>query len=175
MTSIRSIRLVLATAAVLLTAGSLSAQSKVGIVNLQKALQDTAEIKKAETDLKARYGPKQDELASLEKEIARMQQDGETNQSKYTPAALQELSNQIQIKQRQLQRNSQALQEDVNRERQDILNRVGTRLQDIVKKVAEEKGLDVVVDAQSTLYFKPVADISTDVTAAYDKAYPPKP
>lgn len=175
MTSTRLFRLAIAGAVVLMTAGSLCAQSKVGVVNLQKALQDTAEIKKAEADLKSKYGPEQEKLAALEAEISKLQQDGQANSAKYTEAALAEMGAQIQIKQRQLQRRSQDLQESVNRERQDILSRVGQRLQEVVKKVAEEKGLDVVVESASTMYFKPVADISADVTAAYDKAYPAKP
>lgn len=172
MNSIRWIRLALLAVATLAVAGTLSAQTKVGVVNLQKALQDTAEIKKAEADLKARFGPRSEELASLEKEIAKLQQDGQANQDKYTPAALAELSSQIQNKQRILQRNSQALQDDVNRDRQDILGRVGQRIQEVVKKLAEEKGLDIVVDSNSTLYAKATVDITADVTAAYDKSYP---
>lgn len=171
----RWVRLALAAAAALVFAGALSAQTKVGIVNLQKALQDTAEIKQAEADLKGRFGPRQEELAALEKEIAKLQQDAEANQTKYTEAALAEIYSQVQQRQRQFQRYSQQLQDEVNRERQDILGRVGQRLQQIVGKVAEEKGLDMVVDASSTLYFKPAFDISAEVTAAYDKAYPAKP
>jgi outer membrane protein len=47
-------------------------------------------------------------------------------------------------------------------------------MKEIVQKLAEEKGLDVVVDEQSTLFFKPVLDLTADAIAAYDKAYPAK-
>jgi len=151
-----------------------SAQLKVATVNLQKALQDTAEIKAAEADLKAKYGPRQEELAKLEQEVAKLTQDYEANQAKYTEPALAEMASKIQLKQRQLQRNSDGLQSEVNRERQDILQRVGQRLQEVIKKVSEEKGLDFVVDGSNLLYSKPTMDISADVTAAYDKAYPSK-
>ena len=174
MTAIRCTRLACLAALALGAALTGSAQTKTGSVNLQKALQDTAEIKQAEADLKAKFGPRQDELAQLEKETAKMQQDYEANQGKYTEAALAELAGKIQLRQRQLQRNGEALQEAVNRERQDILQRVGQRLQEVIKKVAEEKGLDLVVDSANMLFVKPALDISTDVTAAYDKAYPAK-
>jgi outer membrane protein len=166
---------ILPLAALLACAGALlPAQVKVGVVNLQNALQNTAEIKQAEADLKARFGPRQEQLAQLEKEVAKLQQDYETNQTKYTEAALAELANRIQLKQRQLQRNTQALQDEVNRERQDILQRVGQRLQAIVQKVAEAKGLDMVFDVSTTLFAKPALDISSEVTAAYDAAHPVK-
>jgi len=161
-------------AAMLVAAGAANAQLKVGVVDLQKVLQGTAEIKQAEADLKARFGPKQDELASAERELAKLQQDYEANQTKYTEAALADLAARIQSRQRVYQRNAQGLQDEVNRDRQDILSRVGQRLQEIVKKVAEAQAFDLVVDAQSTLYVKPAIDISAAVTTAYDAAYPVK-
>ena len=55
-----------------------------------------------------------------------------------------------------------------------ILQRAGTRMTEIVKKLADEKGLDVVVDTTNTYFFKPALDITAEATAAYDKAYPLK-
>lgn len=151
-----------------------AAQLKVGVVSLQHALEATAEIKQAEIDLRTKFGPRQDEWAQMQKDLAKMQQDYESNQGKFNEAALAELGQRIQRRQVQLQRNQQALQDDVNRERQDVLARVGKNLQEIIKKVAEEKGFDLVVDSNSALYFKQPMDISADVSTAYDKAYPVK-
>jgi outer membrane protein len=47
-------------------------------------------------------------------------------------------------------------------------------VQEVVKKLAEEKGLDVVVDITNAFYFKPALEITTESIAAYDKAYPAK-
>jgi outer membrane protein len=170
----RLTRLALTAILAFLGSGLLSAQAKIGVVSLQKALQDTAEIKQAEGELKARFGPRQDELAKMEKEIAKLEQDYQQNQTKYTEAALAELTGRIQTRQRQFQRNSQALQDDVNSVRQEVLSRVGQRLQEVIKKVAEEKALDMVVEAGNTYFYRPTLEITADVTAAYDKAYPVK-
>ena len=47
-------------------------------------------------------------------------------------------------------------------------------MQEVVKKLAEEKGFDVVVDISNTVYFKPALEITTESIAAYDKTYPGK-
>jgi outer membrane protein len=47
-------------------------------------------------------------------------------------------------------------------------------MQEIVKKMAEERGYDVVVDVSNTVYYKPGLEITKEATAAYDKAFPPK-
>ncbi|MBZ5609526.1 MAG: OmpH family outer membrane protein [Acidobacteriia bacterium] len=158
--------------AAIASAGIASAQLKVGVLNAQKAVLDTEDIKKAQKDLEARFKPRQDEMAKLEKEIQDLQaqlQSGKLNQ-----LGEQDVTSQGQKKQRQLQRLQQDLQDDVDRERNDILVRAGTRMQEVIKKVAEEKGLDLVVDSTNTHYFKPAFDITNDAVAAYNKAYPVK-
>jgi outer membrane protein len=47
-------------------------------------------------------------------------------------------------------------------------------MQAVVKKVAEGKGIDIVVDISNTVYFKPELEITTESIAAYDKEYPAK-
>jgi outer membrane protein len=47
-------------------------------------------------------------------------------------------------------------------------------MQKVVAKIAEEKGLDFVIDTTQAIYFKPAMDITTDVVAAYNKANPAK-
>jgi len=149
-----------------------SAQSKVAVVNSQKAILETAEIKKAQVDLEAKYKPRQDAMARLTKELQDIQtqlQSGKLNQ-----VGEQELNTLGQRKQRDLQRLQDDLQADVDRDRNDILQRSGTHMQEIVKKLADEKGLDVVIDTSNTIYYKASLDLTAEAVAAYDKAYPVK-
>jgi outer membrane protein len=150
------------------------AQIKVAIINSQAAVIDTAEIKKAQTELEAKYKPRQAQIETLQKEIAGLQQQLQAGQGKLTPQAEQDIQIRGQRKQRELQRLGEDLQGEVDRERQEILGRSGQRMQDVVKKMAEERGLDVVIDVSNTIYYKPALEITKEATAAYDKAYPAK-
>ena len=150
------------------------AQSKVGVINLQRAVLDSAEIKKASTDLEAKFRPRQQEMEKLQKELQGIQQQLQTNAGKLTPQAESSLNIQGQRKQRELQRIGEDLQGDVERERNDILGKSSQRMQEVVRKLAEEKGLDVVIDTSNTVYFKPALDITAEAIAAYDKTFPPK-
>jgi Skp family chaperone for outer membrane proteins len=60
----------------------------------------------------------------------------------------------------------------VDNERNTILGKATQQMQDVVKKYAEANNIDVVVEAQATVYFKGALDITKDVIAAYDKQYP---
>jgi outer membrane protein len=159
---------------VLAVAGSASAQSKVAIVNLQKAVLESDDIKKADADMQAKYKPRQDAAQKIEKELQGIQAQLQNGAGKLTPQAEQDLQATGQRRQRELQHISEDLQNDVNAERNDILQKASARMQEVVKKVAEEKGYDVVVDTQVTIYFKAPLEITAEVLAAYNKAYPVK-
>jgi outer membrane protein len=158
--------------AVVLTGTFAAAQIKVGVINSQKAMLDTAELKKAQADMEAKFKPRQTRIDTLNKEIAGLQNQLQTMAGKLTPQAEQDMAIQGQRKQKEIQRLTEDLQADVERERQDILARSSQRMQEVVNKLAEAKGLDVVFDMGNTVYVKPALDITKDASEAYDKAYP---
>jgi outer membrane protein len=150
------------------------AQTKIGVVNFQKAILDTAEIKKASTDLQNKYKPRQDALEKVQRELSDIQTQLQASQGKLSAAGEADLTARGQRKQREAERLSQDLQDDVNNERNTVLQRAGGRMTEIVKKLADEKGLDIVVDVTNTISFKPALEITVEATAGYDKAYPLK-
>jgi len=153
---------------------SASAQLKVAVVNVQQAMLDSEELKKISTQLEAKFKPRQDELIKLQTDIQSIQQQIQTGGSKLNQQALADLQAQGQRKQRDAQRLSDDLQQDFDRDRQEVLGKASMRMQEVVKKLAEEKGLDLVVDVSQTLYFKPALDITPEALTAYNKAYPAK-
>jgi outer membrane protein len=148
------------------------APAKIAIINVQLAVSETAEIKKAVAELQNKFSPRQKTIEALQKELQDIQKQGAA--PNIQPGQEASLQAQFTTKQKQLQRLSEDLQTDVNAERQDILGRTGRQMAVVVKKLAEDKGLDVVVDVTNLLYFKPALDITALATAAYDKAYPVK-
>lgn len=148
------------------------AQVKIAVINSQKALLDTAELKKAQADMETKFKPRQARVDTLTREIQQLQGQLQSMQGKLTPQGEQDLVTQGNRKQKEAQRLTEDLQADVERERQDILARSSQRMQEVVNKLSEEKGLDIVIDVANTVYVKPALEITKDATAAYDKAYP---
>jgi outer membrane protein len=149
-----------------------AAQNKVAIVSLQKAVIDSADIKAKSAGMEARYKPRVTQIETLDREIAQLTNNLQTNQGKLTPQAEADMTAQLQRKQRDVQRFRDDLQGDVDNERNTILGKATQQMQDVVKKYAEANNIDVVVEAQATVYFKGALDITKDVIAAYDKQYP---
>lgn len=168
------VRLILTAAAAAAFVSSAAAQTKVAVVNLQQAVLQTAEIKKASADLEAKYKPRQLEIQKLQSQLDDIQQKLQAGQGKLSPQAEADLNAQGQRTQRDLQRRSQDLQEEVDGVRQEVLGRTSQKMVEVVKKLADERGFDVVVDAQTTLFVKPTLDLTKDAVVEFDKAYPSK-
>ncbi|HLK61815.1 MAG TPA: OmpH family outer membrane protein [Bryobacteraceae bacterium] len=150
------------------------AQNKVAVVNLQRAVFESAEIKKADAQMQATFKPRQDEIDRLDKEIADLAKQLQGSNGKLSDAQVADLQATGTNKQRRLKNLQEDLQADATNYRNDVLSKSSQKMTDIVKKLAEEKGVDLIVDTSTTLYFKPTLDLTNDAIAAYDKAYPVK-
>jgi len=156
----------------LATAAAASAQVKIAVINWQKAIVDTQEIQAAQKLLEAKFKPRQDIMEGLQKELATIQQQG--RMPNLSPDKEAQLQADFTRKQKELQRLTEDLQADVDRERQDVLGKTGRQMQEVVKKMAEERSYDIVIDMTNTVFAKPALEITADATAAYNKAYPVK-
>ncbi|HET8546434.1 MAG TPA: OmpH family outer membrane protein [Bryobacteraceae bacterium] len=155
--------------------GIAAAQSKVAIINVQNAVLETAELKKAQADLEAKFKPRQAQIDNIQKELAGIQAQLQSGGGKLTQQQAENLQATGQRRQRELQRLTEDVQADVDRERNEVLQRAGSRMQEVVRKLADERGVDVVIDVSNAVYFRPALDITKDAIAAYDKAHPVPP
>jgi outer membrane protein len=162
-------------ACALFSASIAAAQTKVGVVNFQKAVIDTAEAKKASNDLVAKYKPQSDEYEKANRDLNDIQTMLQNSQGKLSAAKEVDLQAQAQRKQREVERLKEDLDADVEKDRTETVQRLSTRMIEIVKKLMDDKGLDMIVDSSATVAYKDALNITADATAAYDKAYPVAP
>src|SRR3982751_242771 len=104
------LRPLLVCSALLLSSQLASAQVKVAVINLQRAVFESSEIKKADAQMQATFKPRQDKIEALNKELATISQQLHSGNGKLSPAAEADLQTQGQRKQRDLQR----LNDDLN-------------------------------------------------------------
>ncbi|HXB74608.1 MAG TPA: OmpH family outer membrane protein [Candidatus Acidoferrales bacterium] len=166
------LRPLLACCALLAISQAAPAQTKVAVINLQRAVLESAEIKAASDAMSAKYKPRVAEIEQLNKEISALASNLQSNAGKLTEQAQTDMNQQAQRKQRDVQRKQDDLQADVDRERNEILQRSSVKMSAVVKKLAEAKGLDIVVDAPYAVYFKEALEITAEAIAAYDKENP---
>jgi outer membrane protein len=150
------------------------AQAKVGVIDFQRAVVETAEFKKAYAELETKYKPKQDALAKAQQELADIETQLRASQGQLSQAGTAELQAKGQRKQVQVDRLTMDLQEDFEGERDAALRVVTTRFADVLKKFAADKGLDVISDSAALHFFKPDMDVTDAAITAYNAAHPAK-
>jgi outer membrane protein len=159
---------------VLLGAGFASAQTKVGIVDMRRAILESAEIKKASADLEVKYKPRQEEGQRLQKQLNDIQTQLQNGQGKLSQAQEADLQAQGNRRQRELRNLSDDLAADIQRDRDEILGKAQQNMKAIVDKLAADKGLDVVLDSGNTVSYKTALDFTNDAITAYNAAHPAK-
>lgn len=150
------------------------AQSKIGVVDFQRAVTETAEFKKAAVDLEAKYKPVQEKVAKIQQELNDIETQLRSSQGQLSNAGAAELQARGQRKQTEFERRSQDLQEDFEADRDAAVRLVSTRMAEVMKKVATDKGLEMIVDVAAVRYSATALDVTDLAIKGYDAAHPAK-
>jgi outer membrane protein len=176
-------RLIALTTLALMLVGSLALRAqaaapaqgtKVGVLNIQAAIANTAEGKKVIADLQAKYQPRQQELQRLQQEI----QADQEQLTKQGPALSDEeqsrLSRDAEDKQKQLKRSAEDAQNDFNHDRDEAINKIGQKMVQVIREYSTQNGFTLVLDgAQVPIYYAaPDLDITKEIITRYDAANP---
>jgi outer membrane protein len=150
------------------------AQTKFGVIDFQRAVVDTAEFKKAFADLEAKYKPKQDQLQKAQQSLQDIEAQLRSTQGQLSQAGAAELQAKGQRTQLQVTRLTEDLQEGFDGERDASLRVISARFTELLKKVATDKGLDMIIDKQAVPYATTALDVTDAAIAAYNAAHPAK-
>lgn len=150
--------------------------SRIGVINFQRAVVETAEFQKAYADLQTKYQPRQAALQKAQRDLQDIETQLRSSQGRLSSSGAAELQARGQRKQVEVDRLTQDLQADFEGERDSLLRLTSTRMSEILKKLADEKGLDVIIDSASGLvpYSRQGTDVTDAAIAAYNAAYPAK-
>lgn len=145
------------------------AEQKIAYVDLQRALEETEEGKKAKAKLKADFEKKQKELDARQDELKKMKADLD----KSAPMMKQE---QLQAKTQELQQKLVALQETYMRLQKDLQEKEGAetgrifkRMQVVIAQIAQAEGVTYVLERNSgLLYAPPSLDLTNELIRKYN-------
>jgi outer membrane protein len=152
--------------------------SKVGVLNVQAAITNTAEGKQAAAELQSQFTPRQTELENMQKQIQDLQnrlRTGSTTLSDEEKLRLQREGDQLT---RSFQRKQQELQDDGSEAQREVVDRIGRKMLEVLDRFAKENGYSLIMDtsSQSTpvVYAANQIDVTQQIIQLYDKAYPVK-
>jgi outer membrane protein len=172
-------KLMLLSAALVLICGAASAQTapqKFGVIDMQKALLSTKDGQKAVEDLKAKFGPKEQEFQKRQNDLQAKQDEYRRKENTLSEDAKAVLARDIDAMTKNLQRDTDDARQDVDQEQQRVLNDLGQKMMQVLTKYSAEKGLTMVFDVSgqpnNVLFAASAIDITNEIIKLYDSAPP---
>ena len=144
------------------------AATKVAVVDMQKAIQSTAQGKKAKKELEGDFEKKKKELQKREADLKKMGEDIEKKKSVLSEDALQKKQAEFQeemMKYRDLMGKSQM---EIQKKERELTQPILEKMKKTIEKVAKTKGFDMVLEQSGAILF---AEKSTDITDDVVKAF----
>jgi len=156
--------------AVLVLPAALSAQTRIGVVDLSRLAKETKEGRRVKARMESFMRQKQSKLDAL-KSRAKTLQD-KLNDPKVSDAAKENAANELNQLRYELQAAASAADDEMrakNAKEQDAFTQKALKA---IKELAASMNLDFVFPTNALPYFKPSADITDQVIAKMNAMYP---
>lgn len=155
---------------VLLCASAAFAQTKIAYVDLQRALLEVEDGKKAKAKLKKEFDAKQKELDEKQKQVVKMKETLESSAQMMTEQARQQKAMELQKKMYELQQLYMKLQGELSQKEAKATQEIFERMGAIIETIGKEKSYDLILEKteSSVLYAPKVMDITSEVIKRYN-------
>jgi outer membrane protein len=158
--------------------------AKVAVIAFQAAVAQTNEFQRNYADLQKKFDPKRQQLSTLNTEIENLTKQLQTQNASLSDAERASRAGAIDIKKKQLQRDSEDAQNDFQSDMQDMFKGVASKVYDVLTDYAQKQGYTLVLDASQeqnpVLFAVESVNITKPVLDAYNvksgvPAPPPQP
>src|SRR5262245_56607511 len=165
-----SITLLVAGLCLLAASGAARAQGKIGVVQLERIVRDSAPAMRAQKKLEAEFAKREAELRRNSDQLKRMQDELEKDGVTMSETQRRNKEREFGEQSRDFQRKQREYQEDVNVRRNEELAQVIEQANRIIRQIAESEQYDIIF--QEAAYANPRIDITDKVIKALEAGKP---
>lgn len=147
------------------------AETKIGYIDMQKAIQETSAGKKAKKDLEEEFNKKKKDLEKREADLKKMNEDLEKKAMVLSDEVRNKKQQELQaemLKYRDLVGKSQM---DIQKKERDLTTPIIDGLRKIISDIAEKEDFTVILERseQSVLWAKKEIDLTGRVIGEFEK------
>jgi len=145
---------------------------RVGIINIQRAIIECNEGKKAAEELTKRFTPKRAELERKQKEIEELQGQLEKGKNTLADDKRAELIRDIERKTKDFNRDNDDATADFQQAESQLINTIGQKVMRVVDEYSRRNGYDVILDVSNpqsnVLWATNRLDVTDEIIGAYN-------
>ena len=162
-----------ALAVVALTAGKADAEQKFGFIDMQRALNEVEEGKKAKAKLKKDFDEKQQMLDQKQDELKRLKDDLDKQALVIKEDAKRERMGELQQKFIELQTIYGKLQKELSEKELGLTKEIFDKMESIINEIAQKEGLTMIFEKNESriLYAPSSMDFTNDLIRKYNAKY----
>jgi len=150
----------------------MAAETKIGIINAQRLLQETARGKAVAVKIESIGKDKRTQAQAIQAEIVKLEKD--IASPALNTATKERKALDLQNKKTDLKRFIEDSDMQIQRLTQQELGSLQEEIKPIIQQVGQQKGLTVIMEITVVAYFDEAADITNDVIKMMDSQLKPK-
>lgn len=163
---------ILAALMLAVAAPRLYAQVRFAVVDMQRALIETNEGRRAKTQLKKLFESRQEQLNSRQEALKRMKEDIEKQKNVVSRDALEKRMGEYQQEFVKLQQNYLEYQQELAQKEAELTKSILVNLQGIVRQIGTSEGYTGIFDSGSVIWAPTHLDLTDRVIQEYNQAHP---
>lgn len=140
--------------------------AKIGVVDLQKIMQTSNQMKNIQQKLEKEFKPRRDKLVAVETSLKSDMEKFKRDSAIMSASQKKELEKKIVTAQQQFERDGQQYQQELSSAHNEAMEGLYTKVRSAISKIAQDEKYDLIVQKDAA----PFSSQSLDVTDKVIKA-----
>ena len=153
-----------------LVISSFAAESRIGFVDIQKAVIGTKEWKKNFEIFKKDFAKEKKKIKARENRIKKMQEDLTKQSFVLDPELKKKKEDRFRKEKIAFERYLQDQNNEFGKNEKEITQKILLKMMKIIKKIGKEKKYTMILEEKVVLYHDRVNDLTTLATKTYDRS-----
>lgn len=158
--------------AVLFFSTAVFADVKIGLVDIQKAIQETSTGKKAKKELETEFNKKKKELQKTQADLQKMGEDLQKKSLVLSDEVKQKKGMELQKKMRDYQEKVAKSQMALQKRERDLTEPIVKKLRKVIQDIAKKDNFNLILEKsdETVLYAPKEIDLTAQVVKAFEKS-----
>jgi outer membrane protein len=167
--SFRFLSVVVPAVAVVLGSTQAHAESKIAVVDTQRAIMETEDGLRAQATLKKVFDNKQRELDKKQEDLQKEREDLEKQRDVLSKAALAKRVDKWQREMMALQGVFVDYNKELQKKQGELTQPIVQKIMGAIRRLATQEGLDLVLDKQAAPYVRSDLDVTDRIITLYNQ------
>ncbi len=161
--NVKKLSLCLAGLLALTSAATMASDARIGVVDLQKIMQTSAQMKSIQEKLEKEFQPRRDNLIAMEEKLKKDMEAFKRDTAVLSQSQRKDLEKKIVNEQQTFERNGQQYQQELSTAHNEAMEEFYNKIRAAIAKVAETEKYDLVFQKDAAPFSVDKLDMTAKV------------